>query len=166
MFLIAVLTDWYDGWHARKFKVVSKFGIFIDPFADKVLTSFSFVLFYYLNIVQLWMIIIIITRDFLITLLRFYDELQGYSLKTSFLAKSKTFLQMSYIFIILSLLYLSSLNIDPGLTDTIKSFLAISNPVNFSLMAIITFLTLYTGISYFIQKKFKKIEILKKEENN
>jgi len=40
VFFIAVLTDWYDGWHARKFKSVTKMGVYLDPLADKVLTSF------------------------------------------------------------------------------------------------------------------------------
>ncbi len=166
VFIIAVLTDWYDGWHARKYKSVSKFGMFIDPLADKILTSFSFVLFYTLEIVPLWMVIVIIFRDLLITVLRSFDEFKGYTLETSYLAKVKTFIQMTYIFLVLILLSILTFNIDDSLKNIIFKFLSHSNPVNYFLIAFITFLTLYTGITYFFQKKSSKIEINKEEKNN
>jgi CDP-diacylglycerol---glycerol-3-phosphate 3-phosphatidyltransferase len=166
IFILAMLTDWYDGWHARKYKSVSKFGMFLDPLADKVLTSFSFILFYVLNIVPLWMIVVIISRDLLITLLRSFDELKGYSLKTSYLAKVKTFIQMSYIFLILFLLSLLTFNINDGSRKIINDFLSHSNPINYFLIVFITFLTLYTGITYFFQNKTQNIDDNKKEKNN
>jgi Phosphatidylglycerophosphate synthase len=101
IFFIAVITDWYDGWYARKYKSITKTGIFLDPLADKILTSTAFIFFYLKNIFPLWMLITIITRDVVITLLRSYDEYYGVTLKTSFNAKVKTFVQMTYIFLIL-----------------------------------------------------------------
>ncbi len=166
VFILAVLTDWYDGWHARKYKSVSKFGIFIDPLADKILTSFSFVLFYTLDIIPLWMVIVIIFRDLLITILRSFDELKGFTLETSYLAKVKTFIQMTYILLVLVLLSILTFDIDDGIKDNISKFLSHSNAINYFLMALITFLTLYTGITYFFQKKSPKIEINKEEKNN
>ena len=103
VFFAAVLTDWYDGWHARKYESITNFGIFIDPLADKVLTSFAFYLFYLLGFMPLWMLIIIALRDIVVTLIRSYDEYKGITLKTSLIAKAKTFFQMSYIFLILFL---------------------------------------------------------------
>lgn len=166
VFLIAVLTDWYDGWHARKFRSFSRFGTFLDPLADKVLTSFSFILFYSLNIVYLWMVIIIICRDILITLLRSYDEFKGFSFKTSLIAKTKTFIQMSYIFLILICLLLLTYDIDDGFGNLLRNFLTRTNPVNFLLIFFVTLLTAYTGISYFFQNKIRKIENIKEENNN
>lgn len=151
VFFIAVSTDWYDGWHARKYGLVSKVGIFLDPLADKVLTSFAFIGFYLLGIMPLWMVIVIVVRDIIITLLRSYEEIKGRTMKTSYIAKTKTFVQMSYIFLIVILVCLLSFNIDINLKNLISEFLY--SDLNYYLMLIVTILTLYTGISYFFERK-------------
>ena len=51
VFFIAIFTDWYDGWHARKYGEISKAGIFLDPLADKILTSAAFLGFYFLGFI-------------------------------------------------------------------------------------------------------------------
>jgi CDP-diacylglycerol---glycerol-3-phosphate 3-phosphatidyltransferase len=155
IFFIAVLTDWYDGWHARKYKSITNFGIFIDPLADKVLTSFAFYFFYVLGIMPLWMLIIIVIRDILVTLLRSYDEYRGITLKTSYIAKIKTFLQMTYIFLVLLLLLSVSGNFIPGYNSVIHSFLY-DSVLNYSLLILITFLTFYTGVDYLVRKQYTK----------
>lgn len=151
VFFIAVLTDWYDGWYARKYKSVTKTGIFLDPLADKVLTTTAFIFFYLKGVMPLWMLIIIALRDIFVTLLRSYDEFKGKTLKTSLTGKLKTFLQMTYIFCILILFFLLTY---PGLNqfhERIYEFLYFSL-WNYFLMFIITLLTLYTGIEYFFSK--------------
>ena len=150
IFFIAVMTDWYDGWHARKFGSVSKFGIFIDPLADKILTSAAFVGFYVLGIMPLWMVIIIVVRDLVITLMRSYQEMRGNTMKTSFIAKTKTFIQMSYIFIIVIMACAVSFNIDESSKKMITDFLY--SKVNYAIILFITFITLLTGITYFFEK--------------
>ncbi|MCX6161840.1 MAG: CDP-diacylglycerol--glycerol-3-phosphate 3-phosphatidyltransferase [Ignavibacteriae bacterium] len=155
VFFIAVLTDWYDGWHARKFKSVTKTGVFLDPFADKVLTTFAFALFYSLGIMPLWMFVIIALRDLLVTLLRSYDEYNGKTMKTSFISKLKTFFQMTYIFVVLFLLVLPSF----GYTDTLKiSDFLYDSPVNYIVMLSVTALTFYTGLIYFFERKFENFK--------
>jgi len=162
IYIFASLTDWYDGWYARKYKSVSKTGIFLDPFADKVLTTFAFIFFYLKGIMPLWMLILIAIRDLLITLLRSYDEYNGVTLKTSYISKVKTFLQMTYIFVILSLMTLltfsDNINILPEFNDgflliklDIANFIYDSQ-LNYFLLLLITFLTVYSGIDYFYQK--------------
>jgi CDP-diacylglycerol---glycerol-3-phosphate 3-phosphatidyltransferase len=151
VFFIAVSTDWYDGWHARKFGQVSKAGIFLDPLADKILTSFAFIGFHLLGIMPLWMIVLIILRDIIITLLRSYEELKGRTMKTSYIAKLKTFVQMSYIFIIVIFVCLLSFNIDEGLKNSIKDFLY--SDLNYFIMLFVTLITLYTGVTYFFERK-------------
>ena len=89
VFFIAVSTDWIDGWHARKYGLISAFGIFIDPLADKILTSAAFAGFYILGIMPLWMVIVIVSRDIIITLLRSYKEYKGYTNLTSIPGNSK-----------------------------------------------------------------------------
>jgi len=155
VFFIAALTDWYDGWHARKYLSVTKLGIFLDPFADKVLTSFAFYLFYLKLFMPLWMLIIIILRDIFVTLLRSYDEYKGVILQTSFIAKAKTFLQMTYIFIILTLFFLLTLDIDSEFKISIKNFIYLSQ-INYYLLLLVTLMTLYTGLDYFYKKIFNK----------
>ncbi len=155
VFFIAVLTDWYDGWHARRFKSVTKTGVFLDPFADKVLTTFAFALFYSLGIMPLWMFVIIALRDLLVTLLRSYDEYNGKTMKTSFISKLKTFFQMTYIFLVLFLLVLPSF----GYIDTLKiSDFLYDSPVNYIIMLSVTALTFYTGLIYFFERKFENFK--------
>lgn len=153
IFFIAVLTDWYDGWHARKYKSVTNFGIFIDPLADKVLTSFAFYLFYILGFMPLWMLVIIVLRDIVVTFIRSYDEYKGLILKTSFIAKTKTFIQMTYLFLILSLLILVTYPIGDSYISAINDFI-FKSQFNYFLLLIVTALTLYTGIDYLLKKQY------------
>jgi CDP-diacylglycerol--glycerol-3-phosphate 3-phosphatidyltransferase len=155
VFFIAVLTDWYDGWYARKYKSVTKTGIFLDPLADKILTTFAFILFFIKRMLPYWMLIIIAVRDIIITILRSYDEYKGRTIKTSKIAKSKTFLQMAYIFFILALFTLPTFDISETLKISINDFLFHSS-TNYIFMLVITLITLYTGVSYFIEKRHYK----------
>lgn len=147
VYMVASFTDWYDGWHARKFGVITKTGIFLDPLADKILVSFAFIAFYLLGIMPLWMMIVIVIRDIVITLLRSYKEQRGVTLKTSYIAKVKTFVQMTYVFLILSVLLLIALNVNPVI---LSEFLM--SDLNYVLMLLVTLLTVYTGVTYFFEK--------------
>ena len=151
VFFIAVTTDWYDGWHARRYGQVSKAGIFLDPLADKILTSIAFIGFYKLGIMPLWMVILIVIRDIVITLLRSIQEAKGKTLRTSFIAKTKTFIQMTYIFLIVILVCLLSFKIPENIKNQISEFLY--SDLNFYLMLFVTLITIYTGISYFFEKE-------------
>jgi CDP-diacylglycerol---glycerol-3-phosphate 3-phosphatidyltransferase len=155
IFFIAVLTDWYDGWYARKYKSITKTGIFLDPLADKILTTFAFILFYMKDMLPYWMLIIIAIRDIVITILRSYDEYRGFTIKTSKIAKTKTFLQMTYIFFILGLFILPTFNIEEKLKISVNDFL-FNSATNYIFMLVITLITLYTGFSYFIEKRHYK----------
>ncbi|HQY20768.1 MAG TPA: CDP-diacylglycerol--glycerol-3-phosphate 3-phosphatidyltransferase [Ignavibacteria bacterium] len=150
VFLLAVFTDWYDGWHARKFGLVSKLGIFIDPLADKILTSAAFIGFYFMGFMPIWMVLITVVRDLIITILRSYHEIKGITMKTSFIAKTKTFIQMTYIFSIVLLIGIQTYSENIEVKNSINDFL-FSN-VNYLLMLLVTLLTLITGITYFFEK--------------
>jgi CDP-diacylglycerol--glycerol-3-phosphate 3-phosphatidyltransferase len=156
IFTLASLTDWYDGWHARKYGQISRVGIFIDPLADKFLTSMAFIGFYILNIMPLWMVLIIVIRDMVITLLRSIKESKGITIKTSYSAKVKTFIQMFYIYLIVFIMVLLTFK-EFSLNDFLKSFLY--SDFNYFLMLLLTMLTLFSGIQYFFGKEvlvFKK----------
>jgi CDP-diacylglycerol--glycerol-3-phosphate 3-phosphatidyltransferase len=146
LFIIAIFTDWYDGMHARKYGQISKTGIFLDPLADKFLTSAAFVAFYFMEIIPLWIVIVI--RDIVMTLLRSYEELKGRTIKTSFAAKTKTFIQMAYIFGIVILVSAKTFTSDKSVADGIENFF--HSPLNFYLALTVTLFTFVTGISYFI----------------
>lgn len=70
VFILAAITDWYDGWLARKFNYITAWGKFLDPLADKILTSSAFFAFVFLGVLPLWMVIVIAARDFFVTFLR------------------------------------------------------------------------------------------------
>jgi CDP-diacylglycerol--glycerol-3-phosphate 3-phosphatidyltransferase len=148
VFVVAVLTDWYDGLHARKYGQVSKTGIFLDPLADKFLTSAAFVAFYLMGIMPLWMVILIVVRDIAMTLLRSYEEYKGKTLKTTFAAKTKTFIQMTYIFAIVFLVAIRSFTTNLQTVNSIDNFLR--SDVNYYLALLVTVITFLTGISYFV----------------
>jgi len=77
IFGVASLTDLWDGHLARKYGIITGFGKFMDPLADKILTSTAFISFAALGYVQAWMIMLIIFREFFITGLRSLAAYRG-----------------------------------------------------------------------------------------
>lgn len=104
VFVFASLTDWYDGYYARKMKLASRFGAFLDPLADKILTSIAFIAFATIGLIPAWAAAIIIARDVIMTLLRMVADAHDMPVRTSSAAKAKTFVQMFYIIFVLLLL--------------------------------------------------------------
>lgn len=66
IFVLASITDYYDGYFARKYNAVTNLGKFLDPVADKILVSCILILLLHLNKVDPWMVILFITRDTLV----------------------------------------------------------------------------------------------------
>ena len=145
-FLIATITDAYDGKIARKHNIVTKFGIFFDPLADKILVLSAFYAFMFISdldtTIKLWMIILISFRDILVTLLRTIMQYKGITMITSKLGKIKTALQLITIHLILIFLIFNSYSI------AIPSDLFYNESLYF-LMVITTIITFYTGVHYF-----------------
>ena len=145
-FLIAAITDAYDGKIARKHNIVTKFGIFFDPLADKFLVLSAFYAFMFFPVlsttIKLWMIILISFRDILVTMLRTIMQYKGLTMITSKLGKLKTILQLATINLILISLILQSYSIVIPV-DFIKY-----NTL-YILMVITTITTFYTGVHYF-----------------
>ena len=151
VFVIAALTDWYDGWIARKLGTVSRWGVFLDPLADKILTSAAFVAFAWFGLVDWWMVWAIVIRDISITLLRSFAEMRGRTLHTNFTAKVKTFSQMVFIYAVLLAVVLKA---SFGSIQIIKIIL--EKDVLYYSMLFVTVLTLGTGLQYIIEN-FKLI---------
>jgi CDP-diacylglycerol--glycerol-3-phosphate 3-phosphatidyltransferase len=159
LYFIASASDFVDGWLARKYEEVSNFGKFLDPLADKVLTTAAFIAFILMDIVELWMVLIIVVRDFGTTFLRIYLEKRGRDFKTSLAAKWKTTFQMFFIALILILLLLKETK---GFTekilgttaDTINQWL-FSDAIYYA-MLIITIISVWTGLEYLFSKEAEK----------
>lgn len=155
LYFFASASDFLDGWIARKFGEVSKFGKFLDPLADKVLTTAAFFAFALLNIVELWMVLIIALRDFGTTFLRIYYDNKGKSFKTSLAAKWKTTIQMFFIAFVMLLLLLKETKLftEKVLGVSIENINAILfSDVIYVCMLSITALSVWTGLEYFIIK--------------
>ena len=99
IFIIASLTDLFDGRIARKRGLVTNFGIFADPLADKLLTASAFICFVSLGIMPEWVCIIIIAREFAVSGFRLVVAANGTVIAASKWGKFKTITQMIYIII-------------------------------------------------------------------
>lgn len=152
IFFVAALTDWYDGWLARKFNYITDWGKFWDPLADKILTSTAFLGFVFVGLLPLWMVLLIIIRDLVITLLRVFAESRGYNFITTYYAKWKTLLQMVFLYYLL-LLYVG-MNTKEVYVENKNLFALLSNQILiYFIMLVITIITVHSGITYLIKNK-------------
>jgi CDP-diacylglycerol--glycerol-3-phosphate 3-phosphatidyltransferase len=149
VFIVAMLTDWYDGWVARRWGYVTRWGTFLDPLADKVVTSAALIAFIYLDLVPPWTVWVIVVRDIAITFLRSYSEFKGKPFDTSRMAKTKTFLQFALIYYIL-LAYVAR-NTEYFRVHYGQLLEQLLDPsLLYASMVVITAITLLTGVLYVI----------------
>jgi len=150
IYIVAALSDWYDGWLARKFNYITSWGKFWDPLADKILTSAAFIGFAVVDLIPWWMVIIIVGRDVIITLLRVFSDMKSYSFTTSYYAKWKTLLQMIFLYYLL-ILYVAQFTpeINSMYGETISAML--NEQLVFFVSLIITVITFHSGLLYVIR---------------
>jgi len=125
IFAIASITDFLDGYIARKYDLVTNFGKFMDPLADKLLVAAAFITMVDLNLVSSWAVIVIISREFAVSILRAIAASSGIVIAASKWGKAKTVSQILAIMMIL-------LNI----------------PYSNIVMGIAVILTIYSGYDY------------------
>jgi len=101
IFGLAVLTDYLDGYFARRRNQVTRLGTLLDPLADKLLTASAFISLVELDAVPAWMVMIILGREFVITGLRNVAALRGLLMPASALGKGKMVSQVVAIFLLL-----------------------------------------------------------------
>ncbi len=94
VFCIACISDYFDGKLARKYNLVSNFGKFADPLADKLLVGAALICFVELDLLQAWMVILIISREFIISGVRLIAADNGVVIAASMWGKVKTTFQM------------------------------------------------------------------------
>lgn len=109
VFLLAAFTDHIDGKLARKYNIVTDFGKFLDPLADKILVMSAFIGFIELDIINSLPVIIILSREFIVTSLRLVASSKGEVIAANIFGKIKTFSQMTAIIIVLCLQHLYEL---------------------------------------------------------
>ena len=147
IFVVAALTDIYDGWLARRTGVVTGFGKFMDPLADKILTSSAFIAFVALGYARVWMVLPIVVRELFITGLRSVAAYRGLVIRPSFLAKVKTFMQMLVIVLILGYVNIQTFAVPLGWDWPWLGAAWI--PTLFDYLMFATMLiTVYTGVDY------------------
>ena len=135
-FIVASVTDFIDGRWARKKKIVTDLGAFLDPLADKMLVNLTFLLLVYVNIVPLWMFTIILVRDFAVDGMRMLAAKNGITVSASVFGKSKTMVQMITLSLILLNIILNN--------EILAGF-------NMAFLYLVVFLTVFSGADYLIK---------------
>lgn len=138
LFIIASLSDMVDGYIARKYNLVTSFGKFIDPIADKLLVNSLFIILAVSNAIPVVPVLIMIWRDVLVDGLRMSASSKGKVIAAGLLGKLKTVVQMITIIVLL-------LNNLP--------FELYRIPVGMFLLWLSAFISLFSGIVYFVQLK-------------
>jgi CDP-diacylglycerol--glycerol-3-phosphate 3-phosphatidyltransferase len=130
VFIIASITDYIDGYIARKYNQVSDFGKFLDPLADKLLTIAAMVMFCEWGIVPAWSLMIVLTREFAVTGLRLVAVGKGVVIAAGWSGKVKTASTMVGLCVLMAFPTMSWLS--------------------WLVTTIIMVTTVYSGIEYFI----------------
>ncbi|HEX9614175.1 MAG TPA: CDP-diacylglycerol--glycerol-3-phosphate 3-phosphatidyltransferase [Bacteroidota bacterium] len=149
VFVIALFTDWYDGWVARRWGYITRWGAFLDPLADKIVTSAALIAFVVLDLAPAWPVWLIVIRDIAITLLRSFSEYKGKPFDTTRLAKTKTFFQFVVIYYVL-LLYVA------GSTPYFREHygnaidMLLGTTLVYVLIVLTAVITIWTGVSYIV----------------
>ena len=154
IFIVASITDAYDGYLARKNNMVTDTGRFLDPLADKILVSSAFISFSIMGLIDIWMVALIIFRDLFVMGLRFLMSRRGFIMITSKIAKSKTGVQVGII--IFTLLFLTLKGFNWVLLEDYLIFINEYELVYYLTMIAVIF-TVYTGYAY-IQENRKAIQ--------
>ena len=101
LFVVASVTDWFDGYLARKNNLVTNFGKFMDPLADKLLVCSAMICMIDLKRLPAWFVIIIIAREFIISGFRLIDAENGIVISANYWGKFKTASQMIMIILLI-----------------------------------------------------------------
>lgn len=116
IFLIAALSDFVDGYIARKQNLITNFGKFMDPLADKLLVSAALICFVEFDLLPAWIAFVIIAREFIISGFRLVASDNGIVIAASWWGKIKTNLQM-----IMSVMLI--INLDNSLINTLEQII-------------------------------------------
>lgn len=147
IFLVASLTDFFDGFIARRLQVESSFGRFLDPIADKVLVTSALIMLIALGRAQAWVVMLIITREVAVSALRAITTSWDTTLKPSPVGKLKAVFQFTAIVpLMIHYTYnIIGIPIDFHVIGTVLLYVALV-------------LTLWSGVDYFY-RFYKEYEV-------
>ena len=177
IFILAALTDVYDGIIARQREEVTNFGKFVDPLADKLIVSAALISFVQLRELSIpaWMVILVISREFIITGLRSVAASRGTIITASLSGKFKTTSQMVVIITILIMLIVNAVLKNYWHTTPLelqallgwKKVLGyILGRAPYWLMLVVTILTMISGFNYIFENKHILFEEIGSKSEN
>ena len=141
IFIVASLTDMLDGKIARKRNLITTFGKLCDPLADKMLATAALLAFMELDLCSVWIVMIILTREFLVTSFRLVASAQGVVIPAGIWGKLKTATQMAFsIAIIFAIHFFDYFSLD-------NAILSVASNV---MLGITALLTIISGIKYIV----------------
>jgi CDP-diacylglycerol---glycerol-3-phosphate 3-phosphatidyltransferase len=148
-FVIASITDVFDGYFARKYNLITTMGKFLDPVADKIIINTAMILMIPIGRIPAWIVAITIIRDLIVDVIRSIASSEGYYIQASPIGKQKTLAQN--IAVTALMIHYSIFNIDAHLVGIVILYIAL-------------FLTIYSGVDYFI--KFYQTTVKKNNLHN
>jgi CDP-diacylglycerol--glycerol-3-phosphate 3-phosphatidyltransferase len=146
LFAVASITDWLDGYLARRMGIVTIFGKFLDPIADKLIVMAALIMILPFNRVPAWMVLTILGREIIITGLRGIASSEGIVIQASDLGKYKTIFQ---IVAILGLVLHYDYSWFFGISHTLLT--VNMHNVGMIYLWIATVLTIWSGVDYLIR---------------
>lgn len=149
IFLIASLTDFLDGHIARKKNIVTNFGKFLDPIADKLLVFAALVMLVEMDMLPAWIPIVIAAREFMVSAIRMLAASDGKVIAASMLGKIKTVTQM----VAISLAFLDINPFMKFIDDSLTNYVLVLNVLSSIAMCIAVIATIWSGVDYFIKSK-------------
>jgi len=149
LFVIASFTDFLDGHLARRWNLVTDFGALMDPLADKIMTTAAFIMLVAAGVIPAWAVVIIVSREFLITGLRMLAGSKGMVLPAEKLGKHKTAWQIITILYFLLLLSLSELSGSIASSTWLPALFTLGD----WLVAVTVILTLWSGLGYLVRHR-------------
>ena len=159
VFASAAVTDFFDGYIARNYGAESASGVFLDPLADKILTFSGFICLPFIDssLFPWWGIVLIVSRDTLITGLRVWADIRNIEIQTRVTAKIKTAVQMIFLYLIL----LADVFAASGLEWSGSISYWLHHSTQYFIFVGIVLFTVYTGFEYVLNNRHifeKKIE--------
>jgi CDP-diacylglycerol--glycerol-3-phosphate 3-phosphatidyltransferase len=142
LFVIASITDFFDGYFARKYQMITTMGKFLDPIADKIIVNTAMILLIPIGRIPAWIVAITIIRDLIVDVIRSIASSEGIYIQASILGKQKTVAQIIAVTALIIHYPFLGLN---------------SHLIGIAILYIAFFLTIYSGIDY-LTRLFQSIE--------
>ena len=136
LFVIASITDFFDGYIARKYNLITTMGKFLDPIADKLIVNTAMILMIPIGRIPAWIVAITIIRDLIVDVIRSIASSEGNYIQASSIGKQKTLAQN--IAVTALIIHYSILGLDAHFVGIIILYIAL-------------LLTIYSGVDYFIK---------------